>query len=87
MIYVVPVLVPVLLAPFLTGEDWGQTPLGGVVLVASLLMVSVGDRAGQQLRPRGPRHRGRPPAPQSGRSGIPDSPCSVFTPSTWCSSM
>jgi len=42
VVYVVPVLVPVLLAPFLTGEDWGQTPLGGAVLVVSLLVVSVG---------------------------------------------
>jgi len=42
VIYVVPVLVPVLLAPFLTGEDWGSTPLGGAVLVVSLLVVSLG---------------------------------------------
>jgi drug/metabolite transporter (DMT)-like permease len=42
VIYVVPVLVPVLLAPFLTGEDWGQTPLNGAVLVVSLLVVSLG---------------------------------------------
>jgi drug/metabolite transporter (DMT)-like permease len=42
LIYVIPVLVPVLLAPFLTGEDWSQTPLGGAVLVASLLVVSAG---------------------------------------------
>ena len=42
VIYVVPVLVPVLLAPFITGEDWGDTPLGGLVLVVSLLVVSVG---------------------------------------------
>ena len=42
VVYVVPVLVPVLLAPFLTGEDWGQTPLGGAVLVVSLLVVSLG---------------------------------------------
>jgi drug/metabolite transporter (DMT)-like permease len=42
VIYVVPVLVPVLLAPFLTGEDWAATPLGGGVLVVSLLVVCVG---------------------------------------------
>ena len=42
VVYVVPVLVPVLLAPFVTGEDWGATPLGGAVLVVSLLVVSVG---------------------------------------------
>lgn len=42
VIYVVPVLVPVLLAPFLTGEDWGGTPLGGSALVVSLLTVCAG---------------------------------------------
>lgn len=42
VIYVVPILVPVLLAPFLAGEEWGATPLGGGVLVASLLVVCVG---------------------------------------------
>lgn len=42
VIYVIPVLVPVLLAPFLTGEDWGSTPLGGGLLVASLVIVCVG---------------------------------------------
>ena len=42
VVYVIPVLVPVLLAPFLTGEDWSRTPLGGAVLVASLLVVSAG---------------------------------------------
>lgn len=42
VIYVVPVLVPVLLAPLLTGEQWGATPLGGGLLLASLLVVCVG---------------------------------------------
>ena len=42
VIYVVPVLVPVMLAPLLTGEDWGATPLGGAGLVASLLVVCAG---------------------------------------------
>jgi drug/metabolite transporter (DMT)-like permease len=42
VVYVIPVLVPVLLAPFITGEDWGDTPLGGLVLVVSLVVVSVG---------------------------------------------
>ncbi len=40
VIYVVPLLVPVLLA--LTGEEWGATPLGGGVLAVSLLVVCVG---------------------------------------------
>jgi drug/metabolite transporter (DMT)-like permease len=42
VVYVIPVLIPVLLAPFITGEDWGETPLSGLVLVVSLLVVSVG---------------------------------------------
>jgi drug/metabolite transporter (DMT)-like permease len=62
VIYVVPVLVPVLLAPFLTGEEWSDTPLGGGVLIASLLVVCVGaalvgasstvDQASGRSRPR-----------------------------------
>jgi drug/metabolite transporter (DMT)-like permease len=42
VIYVVPVIVPVLLAPFVTGEDWSSTPLGGGVLIAFLLVVCAG---------------------------------------------
>jgi len=42
VIYVVPVIVPVLLAPFVTGEDWGSTPLGGGALAAFLLVVCAG---------------------------------------------
>ncbi len=42
VIYVVPVIVPVLLAPFVTGEDWAATPLGGGALIASLLVVCAG---------------------------------------------
>ena len=42
VIYVIPVLVPVMVAPFVTGEEWGETPLGGAVLIASLLVVCVG---------------------------------------------
>lgn len=42
VIYVIPVLVPVVVAPFVTGEQWGETPLGGAVLIASLLVVCVG---------------------------------------------
>ena len=39
--FAVQVLVPVLLAPLIFGESWGATPLGGAVLVASM-MVAVG---------------------------------------------
>jgi len=42
VIYVVPAVVPVLLAPFVTGEDWGSTPLGGGALAAFLLVVCAG---------------------------------------------
>lgn len=39
--FAVQILVPVLLAPLIFGESWGDTPLGGVVLVASMA-VAVG---------------------------------------------
>ncbi|HKP88440.1 MAG TPA: hypothetical protein VJT75_00550 [Thermoleophilaceae bacterium] len=41
-IFVVETVVPVLLAPLVTGEDWGSTPLGGAVIVGSLLVVAAG---------------------------------------------
>jgi drug/metabolite transporter (DMT)-like permease len=40
--FTVQVLVPVLLAPFLFGESWGDTPLGGVVLGASIALAVAG---------------------------------------------
>jgi drug/metabolite transporter (DMT)-like permease len=36
------VLIPTLLAPVVEGEDWGSTPLGGWVIVASLAAVGAG---------------------------------------------
>jgi len=42
VVYVVPVIVPVLLAPVVSGEDWAATPLGGGALIASLLVVCAG---------------------------------------------
>ena len=42
VIYVMPVLVPVLLAPLVAGEGWGSTPLGGAALAGSLLVVCAG---------------------------------------------
>ena len=45
VVYVVQVVVPVLLAPVLGGEGWGSTPLGGGVVVGSLLMVAAGAAA------------------------------------------
>jgi drug/metabolite transporter (DMT)-like permease len=39
--FAVQILVPVLLAPLIFGESWSSTPLGGVVLVASMA-VAVG---------------------------------------------
>jgi drug/metabolite transporter (DMT)-like permease len=41
-IFVIETVVPVLCAPFLTGEDWSGTPLGGGVIVASLFLVAAG---------------------------------------------
>jgi drug/metabolite transporter (DMT)-like permease len=40
--FAVQILVPVLLAPLIFGESWGSTPLGGVVLVASMLVAIAG---------------------------------------------
>ena len=44
-IFVIETVVPVLCAPFLTGEDWTDTPLGGGVIVASLVLVAAGGAA------------------------------------------
>ncbi|MEA2375883.1 MAG: hypothetical protein QOD53_2346 [Thermoleophilaceae bacterium] len=41
-IFVVSTVVPVLGAPFLTGESWSHTPLGGVVIVISLAVIAAG---------------------------------------------
>jgi drug/metabolite transporter (DMT)-like permease len=40
--FAVQVLVPVLLAPLIFGESWGETPLGGAVLVASMALAVAG---------------------------------------------
>ena len=40
--FAVQVLVPVLLAPLIFGESWGDTPLGGAVLVASMAVAVAG---------------------------------------------
>lgn len=42
MIFAVPVVVPVILAPLLFGEAWGATPLGGVPLGISVLATAAG---------------------------------------------
>jgi drug/metabolite transporter (DMT)-like permease len=41
VMFAVQILVPVVLAPLIFGESWGDTPLGGVALVASMA-VAVG---------------------------------------------
>ena len=41
-IFVIETVVPVLCAPLLTGEKWGDTPLGGAVIVLSLVVVAAG---------------------------------------------
>lgn len=40
--FAVQVLIPVLLAPLIFGESWGSTPLGGVVLIASMALAVAG---------------------------------------------
>jgi drug/metabolite transporter (DMT)-like permease len=40
--FAVQILVPVLLAPLIFGESWGDTPLGGVALVACMSLALVG---------------------------------------------
>jgi hypothetical protein len=40
--FAVQVLVPVLLAPLIFGESWGDTPLGGLVLLASMALAVAG---------------------------------------------
>lgn len=42
IIYVMPVLIPVLIAPLVGGAGWGSTPLGGSALAAFLLVVCAG---------------------------------------------
>lgn len=42
MIFVLPVIVPVLLAPLLFGEDWAATPGGGLPLALSVLAATAG---------------------------------------------
>jgi drug/metabolite transporter (DMT)-like permease len=42
VMFAVQVLVPVLLAPLIFGESWGSTPLGGIALVASMLVAVAG---------------------------------------------
>jgi hypothetical protein len=45
VVFVVQTLVPVLLAPFLTGEAWSSTPFQGAALAVSLATVAVGAAA------------------------------------------
>ena len=40
--FAVQVLVPVVLAPLIFGETWGDTPLGGIVLVVSMVVAVAG---------------------------------------------
>lgn len=42
VMFAVQVLVPVLLAPLLFGESWGETPLGGVALVGFMAVAVAG---------------------------------------------
>lgn len=42
VMFAVQILVPVILAPLIFGESWGDTPRGGVVLVASMAIAVAG---------------------------------------------
>jgi drug/metabolite transporter (DMT)-like permease len=42
VMFAVQVVVPVLLAPLIFGESWGETPLGGVVLVGFMALTLAG---------------------------------------------
>jgi drug/metabolite transporter (DMT)-like permease len=42
LLYVVPVVIPVLLAPVLVGEDWGSSPSGSAALALSVAAVCAG---------------------------------------------
>jgi drug/metabolite transporter (DMT)-like permease len=42
IVFVIPIVVPVLLAPLLVGEGWNNAPAGPVPLLISLVVVSVG---------------------------------------------
>jgi drug/metabolite transporter (DMT)-like permease len=41
-VLVMQIVIPVVLAPLVGGEGWGNTPLGGVVLVSALVTVALG---------------------------------------------
>ena len=41
-VLVMQIVIPVVLAPLVGGESWGETPLGGAVLVAALVTIAVG---------------------------------------------
>jgi drug/metabolite transporter (DMT)-like permease len=45
VILVMQMTIPVLLAPLLVGEDWGDTPLGGAVIAVGFLFVAAGTAA------------------------------------------
>lgn len=45
VVLVMQIVIPVLLAPLLVGENWGRTPLGGGVIVAGFVLVAAGTAA------------------------------------------
>lgn len=45
VVLVMQITIPVVLAPLLVGEDWGETPLGGAVIAAGFLLVAAGTAA------------------------------------------
>ena len=60
IVYVMPVVVPVLLAPVLIGEDWYSSPVAGVPLALSFGAVCAGAVALAGPRPPGDRRAASP---------------------------
>ena len=63
--FAVQIVVPVLLAPLIFGEKWGDTPLGGAALLAFVAVAIAGTVAARRLEDRRSGDRER----QSGVSG------------------
>jgi drug/metabolite transporter (DMT)-like permease len=66
LVFVTQLLVPALLAPVLVQESWDSTPLGGLVLVIGLLIVSAGSFLLASSRIVQAFTAGEPPTPADG---------------------
>lgn len=66
LVFVIQLLVPALLAPVLVQESWDSTPLGGLVLLIGLLIVSAGSFLLASSRIVQAFTAGEPPRPADG---------------------